>query len=329
MVVPGLFGGRAQSQGEGVQAALELGGEHFVHPTRPFDPAEAGECLGDDEQIIVGLAARPGAGVAGMATAVVDEAQPRRLELLSQQGEDAVFAGGHGPSMPHHCAPRKRRPRSVHSCISPLSKTRPRPQKMLMTRRSQRSRAYAPDPEAPGRTCDMPGCGAVGEYRAPRSRQQLREWWWLCLDHVRSYNAAWDFYKGMSPAEIESALRADTAWQRPTWPLGRLGSTIDVERLHDPLHIFAAAGIRPGDSPRPGQERTAPMEVREPLAVLGLDWPLTMEELKARYKQLAKRHHPDANNGDRAAEERLKTINLAYAAVRSRLAASPSLVVAG
>jgi curved DNA-binding protein CbpA len=60
--------------------------------------------------------------------------------------------------------------------------------------------------------------------------------------------------------------------------------------------------------------------MREPLATLGLSWPVTMAEVKTRYKELAKRHHPDANNGDRAAEDRLKIINLAYAAVRSRLA---------
>ena len=45
--------------------------------------------------------------------------------------------------------------------------------------------------------------------------------------------------------------------------------------------------------------------------------------MKTRYKELAKRHHPDANGGDRDAEERLKTINLAYAAVRSRLMPAP------
>ena len=59
--------------------------------------------------------------------------------------------------------------------------------------------------------------------------------------------------------------------------------------------------------------------MREPLATLGLNWPLTLDALKTRYKQLAKQHHPDANGGDRAAEERLKTINLAYAALRGRL----------
>ena len=63
-------------------------------------------------------------------------------------------------------------------------------------------------------------------------------------------------------------------------------------------------------------------------AALGLSWPTTLDEVKARYKELAKRHHPDANGGDRDAEERLKAINLAYAAVRSRLA-EPRLATAG
>jgi DnaJ-class molecular chaperone len=69
--------------------------------------------------------------------------------------------------------------------------------------------------------------------------------------------------------------------------------------------------------------------MREPLATLGLGWPLTMDELKARYHELAKRHHPDANNGDRGAEERLKSINLAYAALRGKLAAEPRMAAAG
>jgi curved DNA-binding protein CbpA len=44
--------------------------------------------------------------------------------------------------------------------------------------------------------------------------------------------------------------------------------------------------------------------------------------VKAKYKALAKRHHPDANNGDKASEELLKTINLAYATLRGKLTSS-------
>nr|WP_294529392.1 J domain-containing protein [uncultured Rhodopila sp.] len=186
-----------------------------------------------------------------------------------------------------------------------------------MMRRPTRPRAYAPDPNAPGRCCDMPGCPEAGEYRAPKSRTNLNDYHWFCLEHVRAYNAGWDFYKGMSPAEVEAQLRADTSWQRPTWPIGRGGYTAwDDDVLHDPLHILNAGRANGNRRPDP---QLPPTELREPLATLGLAWPVTLDVVKSRYKELAKRHHPDANGGSRDAEERLKTINLAYAAVRSRL----------
>lgn len=197
-----------------------------------------------------------------------------------------------------------------------------------MKRPFSRPRAYAPDPDAPGRTCDLPGCEALGEYRAPKSRRALREYFWFCLEHVREYNARWDYCKGMSPGEIEAMLRADTGWQRPTWPLGRLGGVyLEAEELmSDPLGgLTGGPRTRGRDTPR----RQAPPELREPLSTLGLAWPTTLATVKARYKELAKRHHPDATGGDRSAEERLKTINIAYAVVRSRLVAEPGLAAAG
>ena len=176
----------------------------------------------------------------------------------------------------------------------------------------------------------MPDCGAPGEYRAPKSRRDLKEYWWFCLEHVRAYNSTWDYYKGMSPAEMERELRSDTAWQRPSWPLGRLGpSAWDDDALRDPLHILAAGGVnkgRPGS--RSGNPHETPGDLREPLMTLGLTWPTTLDAVKTRYKELAKRHHPDANGGSRDAEERLKTINVAYATLRTRLVAEPRLASA-
>ncbi|MDQ2802913.1 MAG: J domain-containing protein [Pseudomonadota bacterium] len=202
-----------------------------------------------------------------------------------------------------------------------------------MTRRASRPRAYAPDPAAPGRACDMPACGAPGDYRAPKSKKDLREYWWFCLEHVRAYNASWDYYKGMSPAQIEIELRRDTAWQRPTWPLGRLGanSVAEDDLLRDPLRVLMQGERRRGRNER-GRDRRAeqaPAELRESLATLGLAWPVTLPAVKSRYKELAKANHPDANGGDRAAEERFKTINLAYAALRSWLARDPALAATG
>lgn len=173
----------------------------------------------------------------------------------------------------------------------------------------------------------MAGCTAAGEYRAPKSRETLNQYWWFCLEHVRAYNSKWDFYKGMSPGQIEAQLRADTAWQRPTWPLGRLGNhaTIEEALLNDPLASLGRMGAGQASRASTG----VPQDLREPLATLGLGWPVTMEDLKTRYKELAKRHHPDANGGDRRAEERLKSINIAYAAVRGRISAQPRMAAAG
>jgi len=169
-----------------------------------------------------------------------------------------------------------------------------------------RLRAEIPQTDDPNRVCDHPGCAAHGGFRAPKSRRNLTDYYWFCLDHVREYNRAWDYYKGMSPGEIEAEMRRDTTWRRPTWPLGRLGLGAD-ERIIDP---FDALG-RSRRSPR--QDRPeAPAELRGPLATLELAWPVTRDDVKRAYKALAKRFHPDANSGDKAAEDRLKTINAAY-----------------
>ncbi|MBW4023192.1 MAG: J domain-containing protein [Proteobacteria bacterium] len=184
----------------------------------------------------------------------------------------------------------------------------------MTTRRVPRARAYAPDPDAPGRLCDMPSCGELGCYRAPRSRSSLHDYLWLCLDHVRAYNASWDFYKGMTPGQIEQELRADASWQRPTWRLGSNGGPRinDEAILRDPLLNLAGGRRPPG-----GESEKAPPELRQPLDVLGLSWPVSMDTVKARYKALAKQHHPDINGGGEAADARIKAINIAYSTLKT------------
>ncbi|WP_424811025.1 J domain-containing protein [Roseococcus sp. YIM B11640] len=174
------------------------------------------------------------------------------------------------------------------------------------------------DPKAPPQGCAAPDCGKPGEFRAPKDRA-LREYLWFCLDHVRQYNAGWDFYRGMGAADIESSLRADTGWQRPTWPLGRLGGMrLDPEAVADPLGILRDTGLhQKRRAPQPNVE--APPELRAALGLLELAWPLDPATLKTRYKELAKRFHPDANGGDRRSEERLKDINRAYSLLRQRV----------
>jgi len=189
-----------------------------------------------------------------------------------------------------------------------------------MSRRAARIRLDEPEPEAPARLCEHSGCLDAGVFRAPRDRS-LRDWYWFCLPHVREYNARWDYYKGMSPEEIETNLRSDSGWQRPTWPLGRLGTRLDPEMLRDPLGMLR--DNLPDPPPRRRRENEVPPELRAAVELLGVAWPLDQAELRAKYKDLAKRYHPDVTGGDRGAEERLKDINRAYSLLRRRLQDRP------
>jgi DnaJ domain len=181
-----------------------------------------------------------------------------------------------------------------------------------------RARTYDRPQYPPGaqpRICDHPGCSELGEFRAPRSRVLLNEYYWFCLDHVRAYNASWDFYRGMSEAEVEASRRSDIVGGRPSWPLGARGPRfygIDDEDLREALRRFFTA-----DAEAAARPRRPPTQEEEALAVLELDARATAAEVKARYKILVKRHHPDANGGDKAAEDRLKSINQAYTYLKS------------
>lgn len=187
---------------------------------------------------------------------------------------------------------------------------------------NKQSRKFWPPPdkqEAHGRhrSCDHPGCREGGEYRAPKSRHTLNEYYWFCLDHVRAYNAAWDYYAGLSVDEIERMVRQDTTWQRPTWPLGRMVGgryRFDPERVKDSFGVFDEdMWQHPSDRSAPPSPEQAAMQVMD------LKAPLTPELLKARYKELCKLHHPDTNGGDKAAEERFKQIGQAYKTLRESL----------
>ncbi len=182
---------------------------------------------------------------------------------------------------------------------------------------------FAAAAETPVRMCDHPECAAGGEFRAPKSRLDLHDYYWFCLDHVRAYNSAWNYYAGMSDSEIEAEIRSDTVWQRPTWRLGERHVPGWAARVRDPLDLYSGGGHggRQGgrDRDRPEREaaRRALSAQEQALAVFEIEPPFTPVRLKARYKALVKLHHPDAHGGDKAAEEKLKIINQAYATLKA------------
>jgi len=193
--------------------------------------------------------------------------------------------------------------------------------------RAEKLRDAVPFFETHGKPCDFPGCTADGEFRAPKSRSRLGDFHWFCLEHVRAYNRSWDYYKGMTPEEIEWHVQQDVQWRRPVWPLGgRVGMNGPVvpPEMRDLFGLFDESGEEGESRRRKGAQapkHAAPLSAEDKaLRVLDLDPPATMAHIKAKYIELVKQLHPDANGGDMAAEEKLKLVNQAYATLRTALA---------
>ncbi len=166
------------------------------------------------------------------------------------------------------------------------------------------------------RACDCPGCAERGEYRAPKSREHLEEYYWFCLNHVRSYNLNWDYYAGMNERQIEAHIRDDSCWQRATWPLGNWRQR-EADLKEKVTRDFFENDTDPTPSGGPAEPRHhIPRAVVEALAVLDLQPPVDFVQIKAHYKTLVKRHHPDANSGSAAAEAKFKDINQAFTTLR-------------
>ena len=173
------------------------------------------------------------------------------------------------------------------------------------------------EPPAPPHVCEWPGCSAHGEFRAPRGRQQLRDFMLLCLDHVREYNSRWNFFDGMSDGEVEAHLRADSTWHRPSWPFA--SGIFDSENWRDPFDIFGETGKRGHHDDRRERDTASPdRQTGEMMQRLGLQPGFSGDEFKSRYKAMAKASHPDLNPGDAKAGERLRAIIEAYDYLRER-----------
>jgi hypothetical protein len=184
--------------------------------------------------------------------------------------------------------------------------------------------------------CSWENCELEGEYRAPKSKSQIREYYYFCIEHVRIYNNSWNYYEGMSDEQVDKLVRSDTTWNRPTWPMGdhrRDTSEDDLntpfgpeitgtgfENFGDPFGFFTKESAFKRSADRAPKTSLSAAE-RRALSLLNLDVSVTVTELKARYKLLVKRYHPDVTGGNKKSEERFKQINEAYETIMTTLAA--------
>jgi len=172
--------------------------------------------------------------------------------------------------------------------------------------------------------CEWQGCTHVGGFRAPKGRLREGEYHNFCLDHVREYNKSYNYFAGMKDDDISAYQRSAATGHRPTWSMGVNGAHADgpgphvtwTERIVDPFNLFGAGFRAERPTPEPERRPLKNLE-RKSFAALNLDGHEAAQEIKARYKELVKRLHPDANGGDRGSEDRLRQIIQAYHYLKS------------
>jgi curved DNA-binding protein CbpA len=174
--------------------------------------------------------------------------------------------------------------------------------------------------EAPA--CQWRGCTAAGLHRAPKGRGREGQYYLLCLDHVRAFNASYNYFEGMSRADVEAYQKDSVTGHRPTWKVGanscahgtRLGLSPggrSGHRFQDHHGILFGRDGQGADEGMPARRALKPLELKS-LDAMNLTAGATREQIKSRFHELVKRHHPDANGGDNRSEDKLREIIQAY-----------------
>ena len=172
------------------------------------------------------------------------------------------------------------------------------------------------------RECDKIDCKQKGEFKAPKSRKNLNEYYFFCLDHVKEYNKSWDFYRGLTVNQIESSMREDTIWNRPSWPLkGNPYKVIEqINNLYDDKINDLNLNYDSSDFFKNKIfNKRFTTEENKALSILNIKLPITLEKIKKNYKKLVKIFHPDVNGNNKNAEEKFKEINKSYKIILNKL----------
>ena len=144
------------------------------------------------------------------------------------------------------------------------------------------------------------------------------EWQWLCLDHVRAFNAGYNYFEGMSREEIELAQMPHAGWDseaRAFRPTAGVDTPPRWADFHDPLDAISARFRQRTEEAMPkarADGKPLSPEDRKALKTLGLDADAGRKQLRTRYSELVRKFHPDRNGGDRSFEKKLQGVVEAY-----------------
>ena len=175
--------------------------------------------------------------------------------------------------------------------------------------------------------CAHFGCVERGEFRAPNpygreaSPNGPGDYQWLCLTHVREFNARYNFFTGMSREEIEDAQMPLSGWASETRTFGQGGADSPPKwsDFHDPLDAISAR-FKVGVEGARGAGRGLSAEELRALRILGLNGDADRRAIRSAYSALVRKYHPDRNGGDRSFEKKLQAVVEAYHILRGSVA---------
>jgi hypothetical protein len=169
-----------------------------------------------------------------------------------------------------------------------------------------------------GPNCEWAGCKEKATHKAPKGRGLEKDYWNYCIGHVRQYNANYNYFVGMKDDEVLAYQKDALTGHRPTWKMGtQKRGKPDFDAAMDPLGVIRELNGRSSSSSGPDPDHKPKQRIvrnveRKALETLGLEAGATAAQVKTRFKELAKRHHPDANGGDKSSQDRLVDIIQAY-----------------
>jgi hypothetical protein len=200
--------------------------------------------------------------------------------------------------------------RGVHICVMTLDS------KIFVGLKSTRKKSAAAS-QPVGPKCQWDGCEKIGTHRAPVGPGAEGLYLLFCLEHVKEYNKGYSFTTAPSDADVARYQKEATTGSRATFGT----------RVQQATEIPIPSTIRSGSAKTLNARRNAAkhqaqktdlqrrkLKVLEAKAfdTLGLAPEATPEEIRSRYKERLKMHHPDANQGNRTSEDELRASIEAY-----------------
>ena len=170
-----------------------------------------------------------------------------------------------------------------------------------------------------GKLCDHAGCVEEGTYRAPRRAEG--EFYWFCMEHVRAYNASWNYFQEVPNDELESHIRKGIVWDRPSWPLYERARACKILNTYDFEEFAEVRGYRRKQY-QEDQKKSEPLQ--KALTLFDLSLPFSKVELRMTYRKLVKAHHPDIRQNPLDREKStvmIQDINAAYTLLKDHITA--------